>query len=362
KVWPMQRQWIAAQREMLQLRLLTQGIGFAVTATVWVVGSVSVLKLDLAIGTLIAFVAYQTQLTNIVNMLTNMWGQFASARAGFDLYHTIMDTHSTVTDRPSRDIPDQLRGELRFENVTFAYDETPVLNGLNLTVPAGQTVALVGRSGSGKTTLANLLLRFYDPDEGRITLDGVDIRELPLRRYRGLYGVVLQEPFLFDDSIANNLRCARPDADEEQLRRALRDARALDFVEALPDGLRARVGEAGASLSGGQRQRISIARCMLLDARFLLLDEATSALDNETERVVQSALDNLFRERTAFVIAHRLSTIRRVHRILVFDDGRLVQDGGFDDLLAREGLFRHLYSIATSTSTRDVKLDEAGFA
>ena len=362
KVWPMQKQWIAAQREMMKLRLLTEGIGFTVNATVWVVGAVAAFKLDMRVGTIVAFVTYQTQLTHIVNMLTNMWGQFASARAGFDLYQTVMDTDSTVVDRPTRDLPEPLHGRLRFENVTFAYEEEPVLRGLDLTIDPGHTVALVGRSGAGKTTLANLLLRFYDPNEGRILLDGIDIRELPLRKYRALYGVVLQEPFLFDDSIANNLRSARPQADETQMRQALADALALEFVEALPHGIDTAVGEGGSRLSGGQRQRIAIARCMLLDPKFLLLDEATSALDNETERDVQAALNKLFEDRTAFVIAHRLSTIRRASRILVFDGGQVGQDGEFDELVARKGLFRYLYSIATSTSSRDTKIDEAGFA
>jgi ABC-type multidrug transport system fused ATPase/permease subunit len=223
-------------------------------------------------------------------------------------------------------------------------------------------VALVGRSGGGKSTIANLLMRFYDPNEGQVLLDGIDVRQLPLRSYRRLFGTVLQDPFLFDDTIRENLRCAKPDATDDDIREVLRKAKALEFVEAYPDGLDHRVGEGGHGLSGGQRQRISIARCMLMEPRFLLLDEATSALDNETEAIIQNALESLFENKTVFVIAHRLSTIRRSDRILVVEQGRIVEDGTFDGLLARDGLFRHLYSIATSTSTLQMKIDEAGFA
>jgi ATP-binding cassette subfamily B protein len=205
-------------------------------------------------------------------------------------------------------------------------------------------------------------MRFYDPNTGAVRLDGKDIRELPLREYRSLFGVVLQEAFLFDDTIAANLRCGKPDATGQEVRQALVQAQALEFVERLSGGLDYRVGEAGANLSGGQRQRLAIARCMLCRPRFLVLDEATSALDNESERLVQKALEALFRERTAFIIAHRLSTIRRVDRILVLDEGRLVEDGDFGALVDAGGLFSHLHAIATSTSERRIKLSEAGFA
>jgi len=362
KVWPMQEKWIAAQKESLSLQLITECLSYGITAAVWVVGAWAVFGWEMKLGTLVAFVGYQAQFTSSIASLTSIYGQSAAARAGFDLFHSVLDTPSTVPDRADLPMPPDLRGDLTFRDVTFCYDTRPALANVRFEIPHGQTVALVGRSGGGKTTVANLLLRFYDPDEGAILVDGRDIRELPLRPYRALYGTVMQEPFLFNDTIAENLRCARPDVTEEQLRTALARARALEFVEEFPEGLGHQVGEGGLGLSGGQRQRLSIARCMLLDPKFLVLDEATSALDNETERMIQQALNALFEHRTAFVIAHRLSTIRRADRILVIEKGTIQEDGTFDELLAGDGLFRYLYSIATSTSTRQFKLEEAGFA
>jgi len=233
---------------------------------------------------------------------------------------------------------------------------------MSVTIPPGQVIALVGRSGGGKTTLASLLMRFYDIDNGAILLDGQDIRQLPLRSYRGLYGVVLQDPYLFDDTIEANLRCAAPLASTEELWASLERAQAAAFVRGFPDGLAHRCGEGGSQLSGGQRQRLAIARCMLLEPRFLILDEATSALDNETEGLVQQAWSGLFGGRTAFVIAHRLSTIRRADRIFVVDDGRLVEEGSFDQLMAKQGLFHHLYDMATSGQSHGAKIQQAGFA
>lgn len=226
----------------------------------------------------------------------------------------------------------------------------------------GEKVALVGRSGAGKTTITSLFLCFYDPDKGRITFDGIDIRTLPLRPYRSSYGVVLQDPFLFDDTIEENLRCIDPQASAGKIREALRRARALDFVENFTDGLRHRVGEGGSKLSGGQRQRLAIARCMLLEPSVLILDEATSALDNEAESQIKQSLDALFEGHTVFVVAHRLSTIRDAHRILVFDQGRLEEEGTFEQLLDKKGLFRHLHDVATSPVSVQTKLKEAGFA
>ena len=362
RVWPRQVKWIVAQREVLRLQLWSEGLSYLIAGAIWVMGAHAVLGWGMQLGTLVAFIGYQSQLTSLVAAVTSVYGQSAIARAGFDLYHTVLDTQSTVVDRPDRALPERIRGDLEFRNVTFIYTDRPALRDVSFEVPMGQTVALVGRSGGGKTTVANLLLRFYDPNSGQVLLDGRDIRDLPLRPYRALFGVVLQEPFLFNDTIETNLRCAKPDAAEAGLLEALEKAQALDFVREFPEGLRHRVGEGGGDLSGGQRQRISIARCMLLDPKFLMLDEATSALDNETELLIQKALNALFENRSAFVIAHRLSTIRRADRILVVEQGRIEEDGTFEELLEQGGLFYYLYSIATSTSTRHFKLEEAGFA
>ncbi len=205
-------------------------------------------------------------------------------------------------------------------------------------------------------------MRFYDPDAGSILLDGHDIRELPLTSYRSLYGVVLQDPYLFDTTIANNLRYVRPEATDDELVDILGKARAWEFVESFPDKLGHRVGEGGGQLSGGQRQRIAIARCMLAKSRFVILDEATSALDAESEDLVHEAMASLFIDRTVFVVAHRLRTIRNASRVIVMDKGKLVEQGSFDGLLAADGLFKHLHDIATSMESRRSRVDHAGFA
>jgi len=364
RVWPMHVKWITAQKETLRLGYITEALGYGVNAAVLLFGSWAVLygTPALTVGVLVAFLQYQQQLTGIVMQLANIYGEFAGVRVGFDRLFTVLDTQSTVSERPDVQMPAEIRGEIEMRDVSFSYRDAPVLRNISVKFPPGQTVALVGRSGGGKSTLANLMLRLYDPDVGAILLDGIDIRDMPLRPYRALFGIVLQDPFLFDTTILENLRCANPEASEAEMWAALDSARAGDFVRKMPGGLDYYVGEAGDRLSGGQRQRIAIARCLLLRPKFLILDEATSALDNEAESLIQGAFDALFAGRTVFIIAHRLSTIRRADRILVVDDGRIAEDGTFGDLLKQRGIFHRLYSIATSTSTRQIKLEDAGFA
>jgi ABC-type multidrug transport system fused ATPase/permease subunit len=362
RVWPMQLKSLEAQFAGMKLHFVTEGLGYLITACIAVTGAWVVMADRLEVGTLVAFMGYQGMLIGFVGQIVNVYGQFMSARAGFDQLFTVLRTQATVAQRPEASLPRPLRGELAFGDVTFAYDSRPVIRELTVTIPPGQTVALVGRSGGGKTTFINLLLRFYDPASGRLMLDGQDVRQLPLRPYRALFGVVLQDPYLFDDTIERNLRYAAPLASDEELWEALDKAQAADFVRAFPMGIQHRCGESGASLSGGQKQRLAIARCMLMQPRFLIFDEATSALDNETEHHVQKAMDSLFAGRTAFIIAHRLSTIRRADRVLVLDDGRLVEDGTYQQLIARGGIFARLHAIATGGAETGTKLDHAGFA
>jgi subfamily B ATP-binding cassette protein MsbA len=237
--------------------------------------------------------------------------------------------------------------EIAIEHLTFRYptSEGPVLTDVSITVKAGEVVALVGPSGAGKSTLAALLPRFYDPEAGAIRMDGVDVRELTLVSLRKQIGIVAQDTFLFNDTVANNLRYGRPEASEEEVREAARNALALDFIEQLPQGFATVIGERGTRLSGGQRQRISIARALLKNAPVLVLDEATSHLDTESEVLVQRALGNLMQGRTVIVIAHRLSTIRRADRIFVLEKGRVVETGRHEELVGAGGMYQRLHEL-----------------
>ncbi|MEC9481755.1 MAG: ATP-binding cassette domain-containing protein, partial [Halomonas sp.] len=245
-------------------------------------------------------------------------------------------------------LPSPLRGSIDFEGVTFAYPSRPgmpALRDLTLHIRPGERVALVGPSGAGKSTVLQLLLRFYDPDAGRLCLDGVDLRQLDPGSLRSVMGLVAQEPVLFAGTAADNIRYGALQASDAEVRAAARDANALAFIEALPHGFDSYLGPGGVQLSGGQRQRLAIARALLRDPRVLLLDEATSALDAESERLVQDALSRLMAGRTSLVVAHRLATVVSADRLLVFDHGRLVGAGTHHQLLADNALYRHLVNL-----------------
>jgi subfamily B ATP-binding cassette protein MsbA len=266
----------------------------------------------------------------------------ASARRVFE----ILDAPNDVTDRPGAVRLGGLEREIRYEGVTFAYRPgTPVLHAVGLALPRGSVTALVGPSGGGKSTLASLLPRFMDPTAGRVTVDGIDLRDVTLASLRAQIGLVTQDVVLFDESVRRNVAYGAPELEDSRIRQALAAANALAFVEALPDGLDTRVGEGGARLSGGQRQRLAIARAILKDPPILVLDEATSALDAESERAVQEALERLMAGRTVLVIAHRLSTVRRADQLVVLEAGRIVERGSHADLLASGGLYRRLHDL-----------------
>ncbi|MBM3528523.1 MAG: glucan ABC transporter ATP-binding protein/ permease [Alphaproteobacteria bacterium] len=258
-------------------------------------------------------------------------------------FFDVLDTAPAVRDRPDAIDPGRVRGLIDFEHVSFSYDgKRSAVADLNFTALPGEIVALVGPTGAGKTTALSLLHRVFDPQSGSVKIDGMDIRGLKLAALRRNIGVVFQEVLLFNRSIAENLRVGQPDATDEEVRAAAERAQALEFIERHPDGFEASVGERGRMLSGGERQRVSIARAILKNPPILILDEATSALDAATELRVQAALDEVMRDRTTFVIAHRLSTVRNATRILVFDEGRIVETGTFDELVARNGRFAEL--------------------
>jgi ATP-binding cassette, subfamily B, beta-glucan exporter len=255
----------------------------------------------------------------------------------------VLDTVPALHDRPHATDPGRLHGLVEFSDVTFSYDgKRPAVIDLNFTALPGETIALVGPTGAGKSTALALLHRAFDPQSGMIRIDGMDIRDLKLAALRRNIGVVFQESLLFNRSIAENLSIGKPDASDEEMRAAAERAQALDFIMRNPDGFKARVGERGRALSGGERQRLSIARALLKNPPILILDEATSALDAATEAKLQAALDEVMKNRTTFVIAHRLATIRHANRILVFDGGRVIETGSFDELVAAGGHFAEL--------------------
>ena len=364
QVWTAQERWIAGVIETMKFNFVTEGIGYWLTAFVVVGGAWQILHHGYQVGVLVAFIGYQASLIGIINALSNVYSQFTATRVAFDQLFTILDTRSDVPELPGAVMPDTEPETLEFRNVSFGYiAEKKVLKDVSFELHRNETVALVGRSGCGKTTITNMLMRFYDPSSGAILLDGKDIRELPLREYRMLFGVVLQDPYLFDMTIFDNLRLVNASATEEEMIDALRRAQAWEFVKDLPGQLHFRVGEGGSRLSGGQRQRLAIARCLLLPSRFVILDEATSALDPESEALIQQSFDALSRDRTVLVIAHRLNTLRNADRILVMDGGSVVESGTYEELVSREGgLFRRLNEIAVAGLHREERLAEAGFA
>ena len=313
----------------------------AMTSVLWVGGHM-IASGSLAIGTLVAAVFMLNLVFQPLQELSDLYGQVQSAGAAMEKITTVLDTEAEITDGPASRRAERIDGDLHIDRVTFAYGKEPVLHAIDIHVPAGGCLALVGESGGGKSTTAKLVGRFYDPDEGSIRVDGNDLRELELRSYRRQLGVVLQDPFLFAGSIADNIRFARPDATDDMVAEVARAVGVDRIARRFEGGLGHTVREGGAGLSAGERQLISIARALLADPRILILDEATSNIDRPTEILIERALDRLLHGRTSIIIAHRLATVRRADEILVMEHGRISQRGRFDELLEVDGPFRRL--------------------
>jgi ATP-binding cassette subfamily B protein len=297
-------------------------------------------------GELVQFLFFAGMVAGAVAALSELWTELQRAAGATERLVELLNATDTVDD-PEQPVPlpEPVRGGVAFENVTFHYDsrpEAPALHDVSLSVAPGETVALVGPSGAGKSTIIQLLLRFYDPQRGRVLLDGINLADMARSDFRRALSLVPQDPVIFAASARENIRFGRPEATDAEVEDAARAAAAHDFIAALPEGYDTYVGERGVMLSGGQRQRIAIARAILRDAPILLLDEATSALDAESERAVQEAVDRLAKDRTTLIIAHRLATVKKADRIIVMDEGRIVADGSHDALVAEGGLYARL--------------------
>lgn len=320
--------------------------------TVIVVGALFLIGGKISPGDYTAYILYVSTLLTSIRRIVEFTEQFQRGMTGIERFCEIMDSPADIKDTPDAKILKDVKGDISFENVSFKYedDNKEVLSRINLTVPAGENVALVGPSGSGKTTLCNLIPRFYDVTEGKITIDGTDIRSVTQYSLRQNIGMVQQEVYLFSGSILDNIAYGKPDAKKADVVKAAKQAGAHDFIMEFPDGYDTYVGERGVKLSGGQKQRISIARVFLKNPPILILDEATSALDNESERLVQHSLEVLAKGRTTFTIAHRLTTIKNASVIWVLTEQGVEEIGTHDDLMKKQGIYYQLYHTYTEAT------------
>ncbi len=327
-----------------------EALGYLAIAITTVVGGILMLRRSdflgttISLGLIVTFLGYVQRFNQPIQQISTLWANIQSAVAGAERIFGLLDTLPDVVDAPNATRMPAIRGKVEFENVNAAYvKDDPVLCGVSFTAQPGQMVAVVGPTGAGKTTIINLIPRFYDVTGGKIRIDDIDIATVTRASLRKQIGMVLQDTYLFSDTVMNNIRFGKPDASDAEVTAAAQLSRADEFIQRLPQGYNTVLGEHGAGLSQGQRQLLSIARAALTDPRILILDEATSSVDTRTERQIQLALENLLKGRTSFVIAHRLSTIRNADLVMVVEDGQIVESGKHDDLLAQKGAYYALY-------------------
>jgi ATP-binding cassette subfamily B protein len=320
---------------------------------IWCFGIWQVSKGEITVGVLSAFIAYSSRFYGRLDSMSRIVSVTQKSASAAKRIFDILDHVSSVPDPVKPVKLDKIDGRIELREVGFRYGNRAVNRGISLNIKPGEMVGLVGHSGSGKSTLVNLICRFYDVAEGAILLDGVDIRSFAVADYRRHIGLVLQEPFLFFGTIAENIAYGKPDATREEIIASARAAHAHEFILRLPQGYDSMVGERGQGLSGGERQRISIARALLINPPILIMDEATSSVDSETEKEIQKALDNLVQGRTTIAIAHRLSTLHRADRLVVLDRGEVVEEGSHDELMAREGAYFRLYEAQARNVDQD---------
>lgn len=344
--------FVAAKRVSYKyMGIYNSGLGAMttlITVVVVIAGVLLMLNGSVELTDLLTFFLYITNLTDPVKKLVSFTEQFQNGYSGFERFLEILSIAPDIADKPDAISVDTLKGDMEFKDVSFHYEDhnEMVLNHINLKVEAGEYLALVGTSGVGKTTLCSLIPRFYEVSEGAILLDGIDIRDMKLEDLRNNIGIVQQDVYLFAGTIMDNIRYGRPDATDEEVVRAAKNANAHEFIMSFPEGYDTDIGQRGVKLSGGQKQRLSIARVFLKNPPILIFDEATSALDNESERVVQQSLESLAKDRTTFVIAHRLTTIRNAKKILVLTEEGIAEQGSHEELIAKKGIYESLYFAA----------------
>ncbi len=333
------------------LNPILEALGYAALAIVVVVGGLSLLRNEplfgtavISLGTIIVFLSYVQQFNRPIQQIAVLWANIQSAIAGGERIFNLMDEVPSVVDKPNAKVLPQIQGKVEFEDAYAEYkSDVPVLRGVSLSAEPGESIAIVGPTGAGKTTIINLLPRFYDVTKGAVKIDGVDVRDVTAASLRSQIGIVLQDTFLFSDTVMNNIRYGKLDATDEEVIAAAKMVAADSFIERLPLGYQTILGERGSGLSQGQRQLVAIARVALMSPRILILDEATSSVDTRTERLIQKAFEVLLKGRTSFVIAHRLSTIRNANQVLVLKDGEIVERGTHNSLLEKKGAYYDLY-------------------